>query len=596
MKLRATSLFVMMVVALGVAAGQDEFRNVGFASESPRQGPRGSVKENWPLEIQWQGAGLKAAPTTANATREIQWQGAGLKAGATTANATPEIQRQGAGLTAAPTTANATPKIQWQGAGLKAAPTTANSAKENADGTQNRRLEAGGTSQQAGIDFDKLSAEAAGWLSGLLAINTTNPPGNELAAAKFIAAILEKEGIAAEVIESAPGRGILIARLRAGSLPDPGRALLLVAHMDVVGVDRSKWTEEPFGGALKDGAIWGRGAIDDKGLLVANLATIIALKRAGVPLGRDVIFLATSDEEEGGEAGIEFAVRNHWDKIAAGFAINEGGRMFVKDGKVVYVGVQASEKVPVNIEIIATGPAGHASIPRKDNAVVHLTAAVAKIGAYEAPVQLNSVTRRTFEKLADLETPETSKWIHALLEQPERADHAAKILSDANPVWSAMLRNTVVPTMLRGGVRANVIPSEARATANIRLLPGEQGAAVIAELNKLVADPQVRIEAAASLRRAAPPSAMDTEFYRVVEEVTPQFFSGAVVVPQMSTWATDSATLRLRQVQAYGITPFPLTEEEIARMHSDNERLPVAAFRKGVEYTYKIVEAFVKAK
>jgi acetylornithine deacetylase/succinyl-diaminopimelate desuccinylase-like protein len=263
--------------------------------------------------------------------------------------------------------------------------------------------------QPASVDFDKLTAEATGWLAGLLAINTTNPPGNELAAAKYIAAILEKENIAAEVLESAPGRGIVIARLRAGAMPDPARALLLLGHTDVVGVDRSKWTEEPFGGAVKDGAIWGRGAIDDKGRLVASLAAFIALKRAGVPLGRDVIFLAEADEEEGSEAGIEFAVRKHWDKIAAGFALNEGGRMFLKDGKVVYVGVQASEKVPVNIEVIATGMAGHASIPRDDNAVVHLSAAIAKIGAYDAPVKLNSITRPYFEKMATIESPEMAK-------------------------------------------------------------------------------------------------------------------------------------------------------------------------------------------
>jgi acetylornithine deacetylase/succinyl-diaminopimelate desuccinylase-like protein len=159
-----------------------------------------------------------------------------------------------------------------------------------------------------------------------------------------------------------------------------------------------------------------------------------------------------------------------------------------------------------------------------------------------------------------------------------------------------MLRNTVVPTMLRGGVRANVIPSEARATMNIRMLPGEMPAALLEELRKLVNDPQVRIEMAASLRPGAPASSLTTDLYRVIEQVTPEVFPGAIVVPQMSTWATDSAQLRLRSVQAYGITPFPLTEDEIARMHSDDERLPLAAFRKGVEYSFRVVEAFVRAK
>jgi acetylornithine deacetylase/succinyl-diaminopimelate desuccinylase-like protein len=450
--------------------------------------------------------------------------------------------------------------------------------------------------QGANIDFEKLTVEATGWLSGLLAINTTNPPGNELAAAQYLAGILEKEGIAAEVIESAPGRGMVVARLSANAVRDASRALLLVGHTDVVGVDRSKWTVDPFSGAVKDGFIWGRGAIDDKGPLVANLAVLIALKRAGVRLERDVIFLAEGDEEESGEAGIEFAVRNHWEKIAAGFALNEGGFTLAKDGTVVYVGLQASEKVPVNVEVVATGPAGHASIPRKENAVVHLAAAIAKIGAYEPPVQLTTVGRRYFEQMAKIETPELAKWIRAFLEQPERQDHAAKKLSEANPVWSAMIRNTISPTVLKAGVRANVIPSEARATMNIRLLPGESVDKLVEDLKKVVEDPQVRFEGRAMSRQAAPPSSLDSELYKTFEEVTPNVFAGALVVPQISTWATDSAQLRLRNVQAYGVNPFPLTAEEIGRMHSDNERLPVPAFRKGIEYMYRVVERFVKAK
>ena len=187
--------------------------------------------------------------------------------------------------------------------------------------------------------------EAISWLQGLIRINTTNPPGNELDAAKYLAAILEREGIRPEVYESTPGRGFLVARLSSSSMPDPSRALLLMGHLDVVGVDRSKWKMEPFSGIIQDGYLYGRGAIDDKGMTIANLAVFIALKRSGARLDRDVIFLAEGDEEAGGAAGMTFAVEKHWDKIAAGFALNEGGRVIVKDGKVQYVGVQASEKV-----------------------------------------------------------------------------------------------------------------------------------------------------------------------------------------------------------------------------------------------------------
>jgi acetylornithine deacetylase/succinyl-diaminopimelate desuccinylase-like protein len=451
------------------------------------------------------------------------------------------------------------------------------------------------TAQAAPLDWARLHADAVQWLADLIRIDTTNPPGNELAAAKYIAQVLEREGIAAEVVESAKGRGIVIARLRAGAFPDPARALLLLAHTDVVGVDRKKWTVDPFGGVVRDGHLYGRGALDMKGPLVAYLAAFVALKRAGTPLGRDVIFLAEGDEEAGGEHGIEFAIRHHWQKIAAGHAINEGGHTLVKDGKVIYVGVQAAEKVPVNVQVIATGTAGHASIPRADNAVVRLAAALAKIAAYRPPAKVQTVSRRFFEQLAPVVDPEIGKWMRAL-EQPDRFERAVLRLTEANPQWGAMLRNTISPTMLEAGVRSNVIPSEARATLNIRLLPGELIGDLIAELQKAVNDPHVRFEADAASRQQSPPSPVDGELLQTIERVAPKFFPGAAVVPLMSTWATDSAQLRLRNVQAYGLIPFPLTEAELARMHSDDERIPLAAFRKGIEFTFGVVEEFVKTK
>jgi len=448
--------------------------------------------------------------------------------------------------------------------------------------------------QAAPLDWDKLNTDATEWLAGLLRINTTNPSGNELEAARYLAAILEKEGIRAEVFESTPGRGIVVARLQSGVIGDPARALLLLGHTDVVGVERDKWTVDPFGAVSKDGFLYGRGALDMKGMVIANLAVMVALKRQGTPLGRDVIFLAEGDEEEGGVAGIEFAIEKHWDKIAAGFAINEGGRVLVKDGKVQYVGVQASEKVPVNVSVIATGPSGHASIPRKDNPVVHLAAAVAKIGAYEVPAKPTTIVRRYFEKLAAIEEPEIAKWMRAL--DTEREPQAIRRISDANPVWNAMFRTTIAPTMLNGGFRANVVPSEARATLNIRLLPGESILSLLEDLKKVVNDPQIRIEVAAEGRKPSPPSSLDTELYVSFERAGKQVFPEAVVLPLMSTWATDSAQLRVRNVQCYGIIPFPLTAEEERRMHADDERLPIAAFHKGIEYLFRVVEPFVKAQ
>jgi acetylornithine deacetylase/succinyl-diaminopimelate desuccinylase-like protein len=455
-------------------------------------------------------------------------------------------------------------------------------------------LAAGPAAAQSTPDFTALSREATEWLAGLIRINTTNPPGNELEAARYLAGILEREGISAEVIESAPGRGIVIARLRSAPVPDPARALLLLGHTDVVGVERDKWSVDPFGGVVKDGYLWGRGALDMKSMVIANLAVMVALKRSGVRLDRDVIFLAEGDEEAGGEHGIEFAVRNHWLKIAAGFAINEGGRVAVRDGKPLYIGVQAAEKVPVNVEVIATGPSGHASVPRGDNPVGHLAAAIAKIFAYETPAQPNTITRRFFEGLAKVEEADIAKWMRAL-ETPERLQQAGRRISEADPVWGAMLRNSIAPTILRAGIRNNVVPSSASAMLNIRLLPGESIQGLVEELKKVVNDPAVRFEIGQQTRQHAPPSALDSELYSTIERVSARVFPGVPVVPLMSTWATDSSQLRLRNVQAYGLVPFPLTAEEERRMHADDERIPLAAFEKGIEYLYAIVEQFVRA-
>lgn len=440
-----------------------------------------------------------------------------------------------------------------------------------------------------------LAKEAEGWLADLVRIDTTNPPGNEQAASKYLAGVLAKEGITSEFLELAPGRSALVARLRSAAVPDPSRALLLVAHMDVVGVDKSKWTVDPFGAVIKDGYMYGRGSIDDKGMLAANLAAFIALKRSSLRLNRDVIFLATADEEQGGDASIKILIAKYWEKFAAGFAINEGGRVVLNNGKVQYVAVQASEKVPLNVAVIARGPSGHASVPTKDNAVLHLAAAVAKIGAYTAPVHFTTIVRRYFEQLAPLEDDELSKWIRAL-DTPDRGEHAQRFISDANPLWNSMLRDTIAPTMLSAGVRANVIPSEARAYLNIRLLPGDTSDVLLADLAKLVNDPQIRFEVQPDAGLAAPPSSLENDFYATIAKAASQEFSGAPVLPFLSAGATDSAQLRLHSVQSYGLSPFPMADEDSRRMHADDERIPLASFDKGVDFVARIVAEFAASK
>jgi acetylornithine deacetylase/succinyl-diaminopimelate desuccinylase-like protein len=444
-------------------------------------------------------------------------------------------------------------------------------------------------------DLTSLTGDAKVWLQDLIKINTTNPPGNEQAAAKYILAILQKEGIAAEELPLAAGRSSVVARLRSSAVADPSRALLLVAHMDVVGVDRSKWTVDPFAATIKDGYLYGRGAIDNKAMLATNLAILVALKRSNARLNRDVIFLATDDEEGHGETSIKTLIAKYWDKFAAGFALNEGGNVVLEKGKVQYVAVQASEKVSLNVNVIAHGTSGHASMPTRDNPVVHLSAAVAKIGAYVAPVHFTAIVRRYFEGLAGVQDDEIAKWMRSL-ETADRGEHAQRVISDANPQWNAMLRDTISPTMLTAGVRPNVIPAEARATLNIRLLPGDTIDALLGELNKLVNDPLVRLEVQPDAGLAAPPSSLENDFYAAITKVAAQEFGGAPVLPYQSPWATDSAQLRLHNVQSYGLWPFPLTQDDLKRMHGDDERIPLTSFAKGIDVESRIVAEFAVSK
>src|SRR2546423_577127 len=259
------------------------------------------------------------------------------------------------------------------------------------------------TAQQP--DFAAAKTEATKMLQELVRIDTSNPPGNEIKAAEYIKGVLAKEGIAAEIVESAPGRASLIARIKGNGSKKP---LLLLGHLDVVGVERDKWTVDPFAAEIHpDGYMYGRGSSDDKAMDAANLEVFLLLHRLKVPLDRDVILLAEAGEEGTTQFGIDYVVANHWDKIAAEYSLNEGGDFVMGgDGKLVFAGVAPTQKVPRGLKVVAHGSSGHGSMPRLDNAITHLAAAVAKIGAWQAPMRLNDTTRAFFERLAKISPPE----------------------------------------------------------------------------------------------------------------------------------------------------------------------------------------------
>src|SRR5438552_6072832 len=341
---------------------------------------------------------------------------------------------------------------------------------------------------------------------------------------------------------------------------------------------------------MKDGYIWGRGTIDDKDKLVSMLMSFILMKRSGAVLDRDLIFLAESGEEaDPTGVGINFMVNQHFDEIDAEFAITEGGTARLENGRVTSVQVGTTEKVPRRARLVATGTSGHGSVPRIDNAIVHLAAAVAKVGAWETPMSLNETTRVYFEKLAGISPPDKAARYRALLD-PKRSKQVQRYLAENEQVIYSMLRTSVVPTMLKAGVGANVIPSEAEATLDIRALPGADITEFYDEMKRVINDPAVKIVPIPSTRPEAPASRLDTDMYRALEQVSKRMYPGSVVLPAMSTGASDMAQLRAKGIQSYGIGP-AVTDEDVARYgaHSDVERLLESSLYRFVEFAWNAI-------
>lgn len=432
--------------------------------------------------------------------------------------------------------------------------------------------------------FDPAAAhdEAVRHLQALIRIDTSNPPGNETRAAEYIRDVLAKEGIAAEIVESAPGRGSLIARLKGNGSKQP---LLLLGHTDVVGVERERWTVDPFSGEIRDGFLYGRGASDDKGMVAAHLTVFLMLHRLKVPLDRDVIYLAQAGEEGTTQFGIDFLVEKHWDKIAAEYAIDEGGDFqLTPAGKLFYAGVAVTEKLPRALRVTARGSSGHGSMPRLDNPVTHLAAAVAKIGDWQPPMRLNPTTRAFFAALAKLSPPRDAALFRNLAgpktQAAFRRDHI---------LYNSMLRTSISPTIIRGGFRENVIPAEAEAVLDVRALPDEDIDQLIATLKRLVDDPAIEITRLprAQHRPRAAASPLDSELFAALARAQKQVWPESATIPMMLAGATDSAQLRAKGVKAYGVS-IPKAIEEGKRVHGNDERIDVAQYGKFLDFLWRV--------
>jgi acetylornithine deacetylase/succinyl-diaminopimelate desuccinylase-like protein len=426
------------------------------------------------------------------------------------------------------------------------------------------------------IDWDAIAAEAVDLLQRYLRIDTTNPPGNEQLAADFFSEVLAAEGIGSTCLLAAPGRANLVADLPAET---DVRPLILLNHTDVVPVEAEQWSVEPFAGVIKDGYIWGRGALDMKSMGVLELMTLLLIKRRGVRLLRPVRFLAVADEEAGSEFGVEWLDKKHPEVLDGDFVINEGGY-----GAETYLGVERpifgvsmSEKSPLWLTLRATGRPGHGSAPHDDNVLDRMVRALQRVQAWQRPYLMTEPVAEALrvahaEGYVDLD--------------PDKA--RAQQFAERYRSLRTVLTNTISATSLHTGMKHNVIPATASATLDCRLVPGYQHSRFIEELRAVIDDPRIEIETAFASESPFSPS--DTELHQAMREVCSAMMPEAALLPRVTAGFTDSRTFRRRGVPAYGFVPMLLAQDEQSGMHGNNERISLANLRLGVEVLYRVVE------
>jgi acetylornithine deacetylase/succinyl-diaminopimelate desuccinylase-like protein len=443
-------------------------------------------------------------------------------------------------------------------------------------------------------DWNKTDEEAMRHYQALVQLDTSDPPGNETRAVDYLRKVLEAEGIPVTVSAKDPFRANLIARLKGNGSKRP---VIIMGHTDVVQVDPSKWTFAPFSATRKDGYVYGRGTLDDKSDLTAALMTVLLLKRSGVALDRDVIFVAEAGEEANTSVGIEYLVNEHWNDLAAEYCLAESGSVNRKNGQARIAFVATSEKRPMPARLVVHGPAGHGSRPMQSSAIVHLAQAVAKIAAWDPPMRLNDTTRSYFEKLAAVSSPEEAARYRGLLD-PKQSPAVRQWLAANDPLRYSMLHTSISPNMLKAGLQINVIPSEAEATLDIRALPDEDIVKFRELMKQAINDPAVEIvPMETNGRPAAPPSPLGSDAYKAIEAAYRKIYNVATS-PVLQTGATDMAFLRAKGVACYGVGAM-LDEEDGPKgfgAHSDQERLLEEALYKHVQFFWEAVTGLAGKK
>ncbi|KFE66047.1 M20/M25/M40 family metallo-hydrolase [Hyalangium minutum] len=432
-------------------------------------------------------------------------------------------------------------------------------------------------------------------LAELVAVDTSNPPGNETAAAQVAAKWLREAGIEVEILEPAPGRGNLLARLKGTG---GGRPILVLAHLDTVPAKREEWATDPWQLTEREGFLYGRGVQDNKGMAAASVLALRRLQREGGKRSRDLILYLGADEEVGPRYGLEWMLANRPELREAEFALNEGGltELAADRSRVQFVALQAAERVSRDVVLKATGPGGHSSAPPADpNPLVRVSAAVARIGALTFPARLTPAARLHIQGRAPRTAGELGEALKRIAASPDAPpSDAVDTVARLDPALAAVMRTTCTPTVFQAGTRPNVIPATAEATINCRLLPDEDAPALKARLVAAVADPSVQVEMNTSPPNSPMSPVGDNAMFQAARAAASQVWPGVPVIPRQSTGTTESALLRRAGIHAYGIDLFALTPEDARTAHAPNERVPVASLQPGAEFVYLLLHELVK--
>jgi acetylornithine deacetylase/succinyl-diaminopimelate desuccinylase-like protein len=438
--------------------------------------------------------------------------------------------------------------------------------------------------REAGVRPPLTDDEIVALVRDYLRIDTSNPPGNEIRAARFFKELFDREGIRSDIFEFTPGRANLVARLNGTGAKRP---LVLFNHMDVVNAERPHWTVDPFAGELKDGYVYGRGALDMKTTGMLEAVVLINARRAGRPLQRDLIFVASADEEVNAD-GVTWLVEKRPDLVrGAEFMLNEGGVIEAVGGSVRSYDVGVTEKSPLWVKVTARGRPGHGSQPfTRDNAVLALVRALDRLAKYETPIRLTPAAEAFFQARAGSQ-PKAIAAKYRNIGEAIREPEFRRTLED-DPYLNAIIRNTISITMLQGSPQTNIIPTTAEARLDIRLLPDEDPAAFLKEIERVMAEPGIRVEPYGAWIGATA-SPVESEMMRAIDRARARHHPRATLAPTILTGWTESALLRPLGIQAYGFEPFVLEQSEQARAHGNDERISVDNIVRGARILEEIV-------